>query len=96
MTAIQRRHPLAMLGQHLIRQAVEALSGGIHLAEARVGLRHAGEPLHLLAQGGELRLLRLELAGQRRQLGRVFTGSVGQHPAVAVLQRPREPGDGDH
>ncbi|MNE16241.1 hypothetical protein D3C80_1091820 [compost metagenome] len=83
-----------MLGQHLIRQAVEGLGGIIDLPEALVRLGH--ELAHPLAQLHEVRLLRLELAGQLRQLGRILAAAVDQHPAAAVLQRTLEPRHGNH
>ncbi|MNQ60199.1 hypothetical protein D3C85_744710 [compost metagenome] len=96
MTAIEGGYPLTMLAQHLIRQTVELPGGPIDLTKALARLGHIVEAGHLLALGNEARLLRLELAGQLRQLGGILAGPVGQHPAVAVLQCPLEPGDGDH
>ena len=96
MAPIECGHPLAVLGQHLIRQPVELAGRPVDLAEPLARLGHPVKPGHLLALGQETLLLRLELAGQLRQLGRLLAGSVGEHPAVAVLQCALEPGDRDH
>ncbi len=96
MTPIEGSHPLAMLGQHLIRQTIEFPGRPIDLTEPLARLGHFIEAGHLLALGQEAFLLRLELTGQLWQLGRILAGSVGQHPAVAVLQCALETGDRDH
>nr|ATQ63375.1 methyl-accepting chemotaxis protein [Aeromonas caviae] len=96
MAPIEGGDPLAMLGQHLIRQPVELTGCPVDLAEPLTRLGHAVETGHRLALGQEALLLRLELAGQLGQLGGILAGPVGQHPAVAVLQRTLEPGDRDH
>ena len=93
---LQCTDPLPMLGQHLIRQAIKLGGSTLDLLEAGTSIRYVGKFTHLLTQLGEAVLLLLELIGQLRQLGGIFTGAVDKHPAVTILQCPLETCDSHH